>query len=93
MVTKVIEGHPVLYFGNIVWNVKNVFLKDGIALKRNVIVMTNIFIANIHKNVYPSNGVVMEPFNVPLQQKMNHSNFVRLNRHFHKEPQSNVQRA
>ena len=81
---------PVHILGNIVWKVKNVFLKDGIVPKKNVKMTKNISIAMIHKNVYLNNGFVMEPFNVLLQQKMKHLNFVRLKKHFHREPQSNV---
>ena len=84
---------PVHILGNIVWKVKNVFLKDGIALTKNVKMTKNIFIVTSHKNAYLDNGFVMELSNVQLQQKMKHLNFVRHKRHFHKEPQSSVQRT
>ena len=80
----------VLIFGNIAKIFKNVFLKDGTVLKNNVSMMINIFIATNLTNAFPKNGFAMDPFNVPLQQKMKHLNFVRLKKHFHREPQSNV---
>ena len=80
----------VLIFGNIAKIFKNVFLKDGTVLKNNVSMMINIFIVTNLTNAFPKNGFVMEPFNAPLQQRMKHLNFVELNRHFHKEPQSSV---
>ena len=81
---------PVHINGNIVWIVKNVFHMVGIVQKKNVKMTKIIFIAMIHKNVYLGNGFVMEQFNVPLEQKMKHLNFVRFKKHFHREPQSNV---
>ena len=95
VITKIILSHlmtniPVHTLGNIVWKVKNVFLKDGTVLKNNVSMMINIFIVTNLTNAFPKNGFAMDPFNVPLQQKMKHLNFVSLNRHFHKEPQSSV---
>ena len=80
-------------FGNIVWKVKNAFLKDGIVLKKNVKMTKNISIAMSHKNVYLDNGFVMEQFNVPLQPRMKYLKSVRTKRHFRKEPPSNVQRT
>ena len=78
--------------GNIVWKVKNVFLKVGIVPKKNVKMTKNIFIATSHINAYLDNGFVMEQFNVLLLQKMKHLKFVRPKRHFHRQPQSSVQR-
>ena len=95
LITKMILSHlitniPVHILGSIVWKVKNVFLKVGIVPKKNVKRTKTIFFATSHINAYLSNGFVMEPFNVLLQQKMKHLNFVRLKKHFHREPQSNV---
>ena len=84
---------PERIFGNIAWKVKNVSQKDGIVTKKNVKITKNIFTVTSHKNAYLGNGFVMEPFNVPLLQKMKHLNFVRHKRHFLKEQQSNVWRA
>ena len=79
--------------GNIVEQVNNVFHMDGIVPKKNVKMTKIISIAMIHKNVYLDNGFVMEQFNVPLKLRMKHLNFVRLKKHFHREPQFNVKRA
>ena len=89
VITKITLSHLVTnihvpIFGNIVWKVKNAFLMDGIVPKKNVKMTKNISIAMIHKNVYLSNGFVMEPFNVLLQQRMKDLNFVRPKRHFHR---------
>ena len=98
VITRIILRHlmtniHVHILGNIVWKVKNVFLKDGIVPKKNVRMTKNISIATNHKNAYLDNGFVMELFNVLLLQKMKHLNFVRHEQHSHREPQYNVQKA